>query len=193
MEAVAGARSAVPTAGLRAWVFQDWAVNRGASAHQAILAWFRLAQWARRRWGFMGRLLVSGPYSLVTEMLLSMELPAAATVGPRLRLHHKHAIVINSDAVIGSDCQLRQGVCVGNKTDRNGKDLGTATIGNGVDFGAHSVVVGPIHVGDYARIGALAVVTKPVPDFGIVVGNPGRVIRVDDNRDVGSVPQGVIS
>jgi putative colanic acid biosynthesis acetyltransferase WcaB len=192
METATGARITASPAGLLAWVFQDWAVNRGSPVHQALLAWFRLAQWARRRWGIVGRLTISAPYSLITALLLSMELPTTVTVGPRLRLHHKHAIVINSNAVIGSDCQLRQGVCVGNKTDRNGKDLGTATIGNGVDFGAHSVVIGPIHVGDHARIGALAVVTKSVPDFGVVVGNPGRVIRVDGHQDANTTQQGAI-
>jgi len=41
-------------------------------------------------------------------------------------------------------------------------------------------VIGAVHVGDHARIGALAVVTKSVPAWAVVVGNPGRVIRIDD-------------
>jgi putative colanic acid biosynthesis acetyltransferase WcaB len=176
-------RIAVKSMGLRGWVFQDWKVNRGSPAHQVILAWFRLAQRARSRWGIFGKLTVSAPYTLITALFLSMELPVTATVGPRLRLYHKHAIVIHSNAVIGSDCHLRQGITIGNKTDRRGNDLGVATLGDGVDLGAHCVVIGPIHVGDYARIGALAVVTKSVPDYGIVVGNPGRVIRIDDQED----------
>jgi len=180
----------VDSAGLRAWVFQDWAVNRGSPVHAVLLTWFRLAQRARSRWGVIGRIAVAAPYSVITALLMSMELPTTATVGPRLRLHHKHAVVIHADAVIGSDCQLRHGVTIGNKTDRNGNNLGTATIGNDVDFGAHCVVIGPIHVGDHARIGALAVVTKPVPDYGIVVGNPGRVIRIDD-ESVNSVLENV--
>jgi serine acetyltransferase len=39
---------------------------------------------------------------------------------------------------------------------------------------------GDLHVGDHARVGALAVVLDAVPAWGIVVGNPGRVIRIDD-------------
>jgi putative colanic acid biosynthesis acetyltransferase WcaB len=191
MEPAANAGITIDSVGLRAWVFQDWAVNHGSPVHQMLLAWFRLAQFARGRWGIMGRVVVAAPYTVITALLLSMELPVTATVGPRLRLYHKHAIVIHANAVIGSDCHLRQGVTIGNKTDRKGNDLGTATIGNGVDFGAHCVVIGPIHVGDYARIGALAVVTKPVPDYGIVVGNPGRVIRVD-NQDAYAAPQNAI-
>ena len=41
-------------------------------------------------------------------------------------------------------------------------------------------MIGDIHVGDHARIGALAVVTKSVPAWGVAVGNPGRVIRIDE-------------
>lgn len=190
MEPSAETEITVHSAGLRAWVFQDWSVNRGSPVHAVLLAWFRLAQLARGRWGIIGRIAVAAPYTVITALLMSMELPTTASVGPRLRLHHKHAIVIHANAIIGSDCQLRHGVTIGNKTDRNGKNLGTATIGNDVDFGAHSVVIGPIHVGDHARIGALAVVTKPIPDYGIVVGNPGRVIRID-RQDVNSVLENV--
>jgi len=190
MEPSTDRKTTVHSTRLRAWVFQDWAVNRHSPVHAVLLAWFRLAQLARSRWGIIGRIAVAAPYTVITALLMSMELPPTATVGPRLRLHHKHAIVIHANAVIGSDCQLRHGVTIGNKTDRNGNNLGTATIGNDVDFGAHCVVIGPIHVGDHARIGALAVVTKPVPNYGIVVGNPGRVIRID-SQDVNSVLENI--
>ena len=43
-------------------------------------------------------------------------------------------------------------------------------------------MIGDIHVGDHARIGALAVVTKSVPARAVVAGNPARVIRIDDLR-----------
>ena len=43
-----------------------------------------------------------------------------------------------------------------------------------MEFGAGCVVVGPVHVGDRARIGALALVLDDVPERGVVVGNPGR-------------------
>ena len=64
--------------------------------------------------------------------------------------------------------------------DRAGNELGVASIGDDVDLGAGCAVIGAVHVGDHARIGALAVVTKSVPAWAVVVGNPGRVIRIDD-------------
>jgi putative colanic acid biosynthesis acetyltransferase WcaB len=161
------------------WVFQDWSVNDQRPEYRILLVWFRLAQWAFRRWGILGKLMISVPYTLLTSQLLSMELPFRAEVGPRLRLYHKHALVIHPDATIGNDCHLRQGITIGNKVDRDGKSIGVASIGNSVDLGVGCVVIGDIHVGDYARIGANAVVTKSVPAYAVVVGNPGRVIRLD--------------
>ncbi len=55
-----------------------------------------------------------------------------------------------------------------------------ATLGDDVELGTGCVVIGSVHVGDHARIGALAVVTKSVPDWAVVVGNPGRVLRIDE-------------
>ena len=163
----------------REWVLQDWRVNAGRPESQLILAWFRLAQWAAGRWGALAKLIVT-PYWLIHSLVLGIELPVTATIGPRLRLFHPHAIVISPHSSLGSDCQLRHGVTVGNRVDRAGNEIGVATVGDGVDLGAGCVVMGDIHVGDHARIGALAVVVKSVPPWGVVVGNPGRVIRVDE-------------
>ncbi len=163
----------------REWIFQDWSVNAGRPEYQLLLAWFRLAQRAAARWGILGR-LIAIPYWLISSQLLGIELPVKVAVGPRLRLYHKNGIVINPGCIIGSDCHLRHGVTIGNKVDREGNEIGIATVGNGVDFGAGCAVIGDIHIGDYARIGALAAVTKSVPAWAVVVGNPARVIRIDN-------------
>lgn len=168
------------------WILQDWKVNAGCPDSRLLLAWFRLAQWAHSRWGLLGRPLVT-LYSLSCLILLAVEIRPTVQIGPRLRLFHPHGIVLNPQTTLGSDCVLRHGVTVGNRADRNGTELGVATIGDGVDLGAGCMIIGDIHVGDHARIGALAVVTKPVPDWGIVVGNPGKLIRVDDST-VPAVP-----
>jgi putative colanic acid biosynthesis acetyltransferase WcaB len=162
----------------RAWVLQDWAVNAGRPETQLLLAWFRLAQWAARHWGAPGRLVASA-YWLITSLLLGFELPVTATVGPRLRVYHRNGIVISPHSTLGRDCQLRHAVIVGNKTDRAGREIGVARIGDDVDLGAGCAVIGDIEVGAHARIGALAVVTKSVPAWAVVAGNPARVIRMD--------------
>ena len=163
----------------RACVLQDWEVNAGRPDSQLLLAWFRLAQWAAQHWGALARIVVT-PYWWIPSLMLGVELPVSATIGPRLRLYHPHGIVLNANCTLGSDCHLRHGVTVGNKVDRMGNEVGVASIGDYVELGAGCVVIGDVHVGDHARIGALAVVLHSVPAWGIVVGNPGRVIRVDE-------------
>jgi serine acetyltransferase len=165
---------------LRDWVFQDWSANEGCRDAQLILVWFRLAQWARRRWGKAGRLL-SVLYRISTYILLGIEIPPQVEIGPRLRLFHPHAIVLHPGVRMGTDCCLRQSVTIGNKIDRRGVEGPAATIGSDVEFGAGCVVVGDLHVGDHARIGALTVVSRSVPSWGVVVGNPGQVVRVEQH------------
>jgi serine acetyltransferase len=89
---------------------------------------------------------------------------------------------------LGSDCYLRRGVTIGNKTDRTGNELSVASICDHVDLGAGCVVIGDIHAGDHARIGALAVVTKSVPAWSMATGNPGRVIRTDEPESLHRPP-----
>jgi putative colanic acid biosynthesis acetyltransferase WcaB len=162
-----------------ACVLQDWEVNAGRPDSQLLLAWFRLAQWAADHWGALARIVVT-PYWWIPSLVLGVELPVSATIGPRLRLYHPHGIVLNPNCTLGSDCHLRHGVTVGNRVDRMGNEVGVASIGDHVELGAGCVVIGDVRVGDHARIGALAVVLDSVPAWGIVVGNPGRVIRVDE-------------
>jgi putative colanic acid biosynthesis acetyltransferase WcaB len=164
---------------LLAWVRQDLRVNASRPDSQIMLIWFRLAQWSRHHWGLAGRILVGMPYALCSSLIVGFELPAEAQVGPRLRLYHPHGIVVSPHARLGADCHLRHGVTIGNRTDRDGRDLGVATLGDEVDLGTGCAVIGDIHVGDHARVGALAVVTKPVPDWAVVVGNPARILRVE--------------
>lgn len=165
-------------AGLVGYLFQDWAVNAGRPDSRLVLLVFRASQWAARRWGRPGRLVVL-VLQVINSLLFGVELPAACVVGPRLRLFHPHSIVLNPGVRIGSDAQLRHNTTIGNIVDRDGTERGNPVIGDGVDLGATCAVLGPIVVGHGARIGALAVVTKDVPDWGIAVGNPARVIRVD--------------
>lgn len=161
------------------WVLQDWSANAGYRDSQLVLVWFRLAQWGLRRWGVIGNFF-SVIYHLFTSLFLSIELPAELEVGPRLRLYHPHSIVLNPAVTLGADCILRQNVTIGNIIRRDGSEKGVASAGDGVEFGAGCVVVGGIHVGSHARIGALALVTESVPERGVMIGNPARLVRVDD-------------
>ena len=87
-------------------------------------------------------------------------------------------VVIGETAEIGDDCTLYQGVTLGGT--RPSRDQGGQkrhpTIGNDVIVGSGAQVLGPIRVGDGARIGAAAVVLQEVPDGATMVGNPARQV-----------------
>lgn len=163
-----------------AWTFQDWQANSRSREGRLIAVWFRSAQWGRKHWGTPGKLYAAF-YTLYTSLYFGVEIPVAANIGPGLTLFHPHTIVIHPSAVIGRNCTLRQGVTIGNTTSRSGERSGTPDIGDDVEFGAHATALGAITIASQARIGAMAVVLKDVPDGAVVVGNPGRVIPKGPN------------
>ena len=85
-------------------------------------------------------------------------------------------VVIGETAEIGDDCTIYQGVTLGGTSLDKGKKR-HPTLGKGVIVGANSQVLGSFTVGDGAKIGSGAVVTKPVPAGATAVGNPARIIQ----------------
>ena len=109
---------------------------------------------------------------LLSRTLTGIELGPNARIGPGLRIWHGRGLVVNSGSVIGDDCVLRQGVTIGN----NGITEQFPVLGRSVDVGAYAQIIGGVHVGDNARIGAHAVVLQDVPAGSTAVGVPARVI-----------------
>lgn len=114
-------------------------------------------------------------YIAVAEWLLGVEIPVKTKIGKGLVIHHGVGLVINGFCVIGDHCVIRHGVTVGNVIHADGSLSGVPVIGDRVEFGAHSVVLGAVRIGNGAQIGAGAVVTKDVPDNSVAVGVPARV------------------
>ena len=108
----------------------------------------------------------------IISVILGIYLPRGASIGPGLRIYHLGGIVVSPNAVIGRNCTLRNNVCIGN---RYGSD-DAPTIGDNVEFGVGSVVIGNVYVGNNARIGANAVVLSDVPDNTSAVGVPARLV-----------------
>jgi len=107
--------------------------------------------------------------------LTGVEIHPAATIGRRFFIDHGMGVVIGETAVIGDDCTLYHGVTLGGTSWQKGKRH--PTLGDGVVVGAGAKVLGPIDIGDGARIGSNAVVVKSVPAESTVVGVPGRLIE----------------
>jgi len=111
----------------------------------------------------------------LARWLTGIEIHPAATIGRRFFIDHGMGVVIGETAVIGDDCTLYHGVTLGGTSWQKGKRH--PTLGNGVVVGAGAKVLGPIEIGDNARIGSNAVVVKSVPEGSTVVGVPGRLIE----------------
>lgn len=162
----------------------DWAADRQANANypksRFVLHWFRRAQRWRRGRGRFARLafvLVGGTYKFFTETFMGIELPVSTEVGPGLRMRHGFGIVVNPASRIGSNVMIRQSVTLGNR--RESGDC--PTIDDDVEIGVGAVVIGPVRIGQGARIGPNAVVFRDVP-MGATVTSPASEMRIVTSR-----------
>jgi len=134
------------------------------------------ALWLHRVAHFLWRhgLLFLGRFvSHLNRWLTGVEIHPGAKIGRRVFIDHGMGVVIGETAEIGDDVLMYQGVVLGGTTMRKTKRH--PTIGNHVVIGAGATLLGPITVGDGARIGAGSVVIKSVPAGATVVGVPGRI------------------
>jgi len=102
-----------------------------------------------------------------------IEIHPGAQLGRRLFIDHGMGVVIGETAIVGNDVLLFHGVTLGGTTMSQGKRH--PTIGDRVVIGAGAKVLGAVHVGCDARIGANAVVVKDVPDGATAIGIPAVV------------------
>ena len=131
----------------------------------------RLARWLwEHRLRFFARSL-----SHCARFLTGIEIHPGAKIGHRFFIDHGMGVVIGETAEIGNDVLIYQGVVLGGTTLQKKKRH--PTIGNNVVIGSAAILLGPITVGDGARIGANSVVVGSVPPGAVVVGVPGRVVE----------------
>jgi serine O-acetyltransferase len=117
-----------------------------------------------------------------TRFITGIEIHPGAQLGRRLTIDHGMGIVIGETAEVGDDVLLYQGVTLGNARFQRGKRH--PTVGNNVVIGAGAKVLGPITVGDGARVAAGAVVINDVPPNTTAAGVPAKAIRYH-NPDTG--------
>lgn len=157
-------------------VREDWrAHNSDWTRHGFwVLVVYRYGRWRYRIQSRALRLPFSFLYKLGKFFAdtLGAEIPCEATIGSRLVLEHTGGIVISGDAVLGSDCIVRQGVTIGL---RYSGQSGSPRLGDRVDIGAGAKLLGSIVIGNDVAIGANAVVLCDVPDGCVAVGVPARV------------------
>ncbi len=132
---------------------------------------------------FWRRGAILGPRVLanVNRSLTGIEIHPGATLGRRVFIDHGMGIVIGETATVGDECLLYKGVVLGG-TSLERKER-HPTLGRAVVVGSNACVLGPIQVGDGAKIGSNSVVVRDVPDNATVVGVPGKVARASTTAD----------
>ena len=116
----------------------------------------------------------------LSRWLTGIEIHPGATIGRRVFIDHGMGIVVGETAVIGDDCTLYHGVTLGGTSWNKGKRH--PTLARGVVIGAGAKVLGPVLVGDGAKIGSNAVVVRDVPPGATAVGIPARIVTVEDQQ-----------
>src|SRR5256885_2392244 len=111
--------------------------------------------------------------SHVSRFLTGIEIHPGAKVGRRVFIDHGMGVVIGETAELGDDCTLYHGVTLGGTSWNKGKRH--PTLERGVVIGAGAKVLGPIVVGEGAKIGSNAGLGRGVPPGAAPVGGPGRV------------------
>jgi serine O-acetyltransferase len=112
--------------------------------------------------------------SHVARFLTGIEIHPGATIGRRFFIDHGMGVVIGETAEIGDDVTLYHGVTLGGTSWKEGKRH--PTLGNGVVVGAGAKILGPILIGDGAKIGSNAVVVREVPAGATAAGIPARIL-----------------
>jgi serine O-acetyltransferase len=130
----------------------------------------RLSNWLwRNKVKFIARLL-----SYLSRFITGIEIHPGATIGKRFFIDHGMGVVIGETATIGDDVTIYHDVTLGGTSFNKG--IRHPQIGNKVIIGAGAQLLGPIRVGDNARVGSNAVVVKDVEPGATVVGVPAHTV-----------------
>jgi len=136
----------------------------------------RRAHWCwQHGFKWLGRFI-----SHLSRWLTGIEIHPGARIGNGVFFDHGMGIVIGETAEIGDGCTIYHGVTLGGTSLYKGAKR-HPTLGRDVVVGAGAKVLGGFEVGDGAKIGSNAVVTKPVPAGATAVGNPARIIQAEQD------------
>jgi len=124
------------------------------------------------------------PFKLLYQVLCflcGISLSLDTKVGGGLYIGHYGGIVIHPQVVIGENCNISQGITIGE--GGRGEKRGVPKIGDHVYIGPGAVIFGNIEIGSHVAIGANAVVTKSVPDNAVVGGVPAGILNYKGSGD----------
>lgn len=143
---------------------------------------YRISHWLWKR----NLKLLARWLSHVFRFLTGIEIHPGAIIGHKFFIDHGMGVVIGETSEVGDNVTLYHGVTLGGTSLQKGKRH--PTLENDVVVGAGAKILGAIVVGAGSRIGANAVVNKPVPPNSVVVGVPGQVVVRSKPRPADSPP-----
>ena len=152
--------------------FEIWLTYSGVKA----LSWYRWAHFLHK----IKLKLLARMTSQFAKFLTGIEIHPAAKIAGGVFIDHGEGVVIGETAEIEEGVVIYQGVTLGGTGKQTGKRH--PTIKRGAMISAGAKVLGGFTVGEYAKIGAGAVVLKEVPAYATVVGVPGNVVRVNGEK-----------
>lgn len=172
---------AASSAGLRTLLREDRDRHYGSLTHPGfhVLLVYRLARWSMATGGPAGRvvgLLCKAVNNLVIRNLYGAEVSPQAVIGRRVLIGHHQAVQIPPFSVVGDDCILRHNVTIGLAGSASPRTA-VPHIGRGVEIGSGACLLGPITIGDRAKIGPGALVTVDLPSESTAFAQPARVMR----------------
>ena len=145
----------------------------------------------------MNLLLLARIISQTSRFFTGIEIHPAARIGKNLFIDHGMGVVIGETSEIGDNVTLYHAVTLGGVSPSIDSDNQRSlkrhpTLKNDVVVGSGAQILGPITVGDNAKVGANAVVTKDVPKDAVMVGIPAKNINKNDSiKDEKFRPYGV--
>ena len=190
------ARQRAHPRGLLSLLYRDYRRYRAAGARNAFSvvaftqgfwasAVFRVSHWTLAHCRARGLRTVVNAICILfqkfIEIITGICIPGRCNIGPGLYIGHFGGIFIDSEARIGENCNLAQGVTIG-KGGR-GELHGVPVLGDRVHIGANAVILGKIMIGNDAVIGPGAVLMNSVPACGVALGNPARVVGTSGSFD----------
>jgi serine O-acetyltransferase len=110
-----------------------------------------------------------------SRLITLIEIHPGATIGKNFFIDHGSGVVIGESTIIGDNCRIYHGVTLGGVSLNEFKRH--PTLGNDVLVGAGAKILGPITIGDGAKVGANSVVVKPVPAGATVTGIPAKILE----------------
>ena len=129
--------------------------------------------------------LIARIISQTIRFFTGIEIHPGAKIGKNLFIDHGMGVVVGETSEIGDNVTIYHNVTLGGSSpsidsERQRHEKRHPTIGNDVVIGSGAQIIGPIKVGNNARIAANAVVVKDVPENATMVGIPAKAVKLEN-------------